>query len=226
MIKFLNWEKLLMQNFSSGTKFITLSEGRKIAYCEYGDLNGAPVFYFHGTPGSRLEPQLGHQAAKAHRRKIIALDRPGIGRSDPHPGRCLLDWPMDVGAIADQLELGHFGVMGVSGGGPYALACAYAFPERLDFCVLMGSWAPVAAEPTLWTAMAPLDRFLAVFPSLPPGLSSYLSPSSAWQRNSSDRGALSVPWKPRYVMTIERCWRTMPWRPFLRRTFRKPSAMG
>jgi pimeloyl-ACP methyl ester carboxylesterase len=66
---------------------------------------------------------------------------------------------MDVGAIADQLELGHFGVMGVSGGGPYALACAYAFPERLDFCVLMGSWAPVAAEPTLWTAMAPLDRF-------------------------------------------------------------------
>ena len=148
-----------MQRALPVTHFMQLPTGRKLAYCEYGDRAGKPVFYFHGTPGSRLEPQLGEEAAHGQGCHIIALDRPGVGRSDPAPGRSLLDWPRDVLATAAERGFDRFGLIGVSGGGPYALACAHAIPERLDFTVLIGSWAPVAEEPDLWKAMAPLDRF-------------------------------------------------------------------
>jgi pimeloyl-ACP methyl ester carboxylesterase len=140
-------------------QYILLTDSRRLAYCDYGPLTGFPVFYFHGTPGSRLEAQLADQAARQHDIRLLALDRPGIGRSDLQPGRKLLDWPQDMAATADQLGLDRFGVIGFSGGGPYALACAYALPERLNFVALVGSWAPVAAESELWAAMAPLDRF-------------------------------------------------------------------
>lgn len=102
---------------------------------------------------------MGNRAARDRGFRLIAPDRPGIGGSDFQHGRQLLDWPGNVAEMADQLGLDRFGVMGVSGGGPYALACAYKIPHRLNFTVLMGSWAPVAAEPELWAAMAPLDRF-------------------------------------------------------------------
>ncbi len=141
------------------TQLIRLSDQRQIAYCEYGDPQGKPVFYFHGTPGSRYEPFFGDQAAQAQGYRIIALDRPGMGRSDYVKGRRLLDWPQDVQDVAQQLGFSRFGVMGMSGGGPYVLACSYAIPEHLEFSILMGSWGPVAAEPSLWQEMAPLDRF-------------------------------------------------------------------
>jgi pimeloyl-ACP methyl ester carboxylesterase len=91
--------------------------------------------------------------------RVLALDRPGIGRSDYAGGRRLLDWPEDVREAAGRLGVDSFGVIGVSGGGPYALACCLAMPHRLRFAVLMGSWGPVAEEPALWREMAPLDRF-------------------------------------------------------------------
>lgn len=141
------------------THFIQLNDGRKIAYCEYGDTDGIPVFYFHGTPGSRFEPHFGDQAGKSHGYRILALDRPGIGQSDYKIGRKLLDWPQDVSQAASQLGLDKFGVIGVSGGSAYALACSYAIPEKLRFTVLMGTWAPVAEDPSLWKQMAPLDQF-------------------------------------------------------------------
>lgn len=142
------------------TKYIQLDDGRKIAYCEYGDPHGKPVFFFHGTPGSRHEPLYSHEAAQTYGYRLIAPDRPGIGRSDRHKGRSLLGWSDDVTGIADQLGLDAFGVMGASGGGPHTLACAYAIPERLSFSVVMGSWAPVATT-ELYKDMAPLDQFFS-----------------------------------------------------------------
>jgi pimeloyl-ACP methyl ester carboxylesterase len=120
-------------------QYIQLDDGRKIAYCEYGELQGKPIFYFHGTPGSRHEPLFGHQAAYENQYRLIAPDRPGFGRSDYQKGRTLLGWADDVMQIADQLGLETFGVMGASGGGPHALACAYAIPDRLAFTAVMGS---------------------------------------------------------------------------------------
>lgn len=141
------------------TQYVQVDDGRQVAYCEYGDPQGKPVFYFHGTPGSRYEASFGDQAGKEYGYRIIALDRPGIGRSDYVKARRLLDWPQDVKEVAKQLDVRRFGVMGASGGGAYALACSYAIPEQLEFSVVMGSWGPVAAEPKLWKEMAPLDRF-------------------------------------------------------------------
>ncbi len=141
------------------TCYVQLKDGRQLAYCEYGDPQGKPVFYFHGTPGSRYEPALGDRPGKEYGYHMIALDRPGMGQSDYVQARRLLDWPQDVKEVAQQLGISRFGVIGASGGGAYTLACSYAIPEQLEFAVAMGSWGPVATEPELWQAMAPLDRF-------------------------------------------------------------------
>jgi pimeloyl-ACP methyl ester carboxylesterase len=148
-----------MQENQSGAQAIQLGNDRQIAYCEYGDPKGKPVFYFHGTPGSRYEALYSDQAGREYGYRILALDRPGIGCSDYIRGRRLLDWPQDACAVAEQLEIERFGVIGVSGGGPYALACGHVMPERLAFTILMGSWGPVAEEPALWKEMASMDRF-------------------------------------------------------------------
>src|SRR5262245_15438675 len=98
-------------------KHITLSDGRRLAYSEFGDPAGLPVFYFHGAPSSRLEPLLiGDDALKQTGFRFIAPDRPGIGGSDPKPDRRIVDWPADVSALADALRLKRFGVLGNSGG--------------------------------------------------------------------------------------------------------------
>lgn len=124
------------------TQFIQLEEGRKLAFNEYGEPLGKPVFFFHGTPGSRLEAEFTENAAKEYKYRIIAPDRPGMGESDYKSDRTLLEWPNDVVEIANHLELEKFGVIGASGGGPSALACAHAIPERLDFVVILAGWAP------------------------------------------------------------------------------------
>src|SRR6266536_1812907 len=103
-----------------------------LAYTHYGDPNGQPVMYFHGWPGSRLEAELVSGEARTAGALVIAVDRPGMGGSDFQRGRRLLDWADDVVALADALQLERFAVLGVSGGGPYALACAHAIPQRVS----------------------------------------------------------------------------------------------
>ncbi|OGO50594.1 MAG: hypothetical protein A2148_04950 [Chloroflexi bacterium RBG_16_68_14] len=110
---------------------LTLKDGRRLGYAEYGDPNGKPLFYFHGMPGSRLEGELADAAAKKLGVRVIATDRPGYGRSDFRRGRTFLDWPRDVVELADALNIKRFAVAGVSGGGPYVAVCALKIPERL-----------------------------------------------------------------------------------------------
>ncbi|HEY1050412.1 MAG TPA: alpha/beta hydrolase [Prosthecobacter sp.] len=110
---------------------VTLSSGRKLAYAEYGDPEGLPLFYFHGWPGSRLQGEFLHEAGKKRGVRVVAPDRPGIGLSDYQPGRTLLDWPTDIQELAAHLGWENFHAFGVSGGGPYVLACAHVMPERL-----------------------------------------------------------------------------------------------
>ncbi len=110
---------------------IRLDDGRRLGYAEYGDSDGSPVFLFHGTPCSRLMFRSIDPIGKVTRTRLIALDRPGIGLSDPQPGRTLLDWPGDVATTANRLGIDRFAVAGVSGGGPYAAACLQVIPERL-----------------------------------------------------------------------------------------------
>lgn len=136
---------------------MALPDGRKIAFRLYGDPNGTPLFYFHGWPGSSSEASLYAEAASRAGVRIFAFDRPGMGGSDPQPGRTLLDWTSDVAALGDTLGLKRFPVLGISGGGPYAAACAYAIPERLTACGLLAALGPLE----LGTAgMAPANRML------------------------------------------------------------------
>lgn len=111
--------------------FLTLSSGRKLAYDLYGDPDGQPIFYFHGWPSSRVQGALMDQVGKELGLRIATMDRPGIGQSDYQPGRRLLDWPPVLAELAAHLGWEKFHVMGVSGGGPYVLATAFAMPERL-----------------------------------------------------------------------------------------------
>lgn len=121
---------------------LRLSDGRNLAYAEYGDPAGIPVIYFHGAPSGRLEPTLiGDDTWTALGLRIIAPDRPGIGGSTSQPARRLIDWPSDVMALAEHLGLSTFSLLGNSGGAPYVAACASVFPERLRTAVIVsGAW--------------------------------------------------------------------------------------
>ncbi|GAA0893959.1 alpha/beta hydrolase [Fulvivirga kasyanovii] len=120
-------------------RFIVLGDGRKLCYAEYGDPEGFPVFLFHGTPGSRLWYADDSHNARAIGLRLIAPDRPGYGLSDPKPGRTILDYADDIKELADQLNVDRFSVMGVSGGGVYAAACAYCMPERVEVAGLVAT---------------------------------------------------------------------------------------
>ncbi|HKR59981.1 MAG TPA: alpha/beta hydrolase [Pyrinomonadaceae bacterium] len=121
---------------------IILSDGRKLAYAEFGQRDGHPVFYFHGSPSSRLEPLLiGDEAWNRLGLRIIAPDRPGIGGSDFQSNRGFSHWPKDVAELADALGLENFAVLGNSGGGAYVAVCAAKIPERITAAVIVsGGW--------------------------------------------------------------------------------------
>jgi len=116
----------------------------------YGDPDGKPVFLLHGTPGSRIGPH--PRSAVLHRLgvRLIAFDRPGYGESDRLEGRRVADAAADVQTIADAYGLRKFAVVGRSGGGPHALACAALLPERTTKAAVLVSLAPRSADGLDW----------------------------------------------------------------------------
>jgi pimeloyl-ACP methyl ester carboxylesterase len=122
---------------AASNRTVQLNDGRTLGYAEYGARTGPALLYFHGHPGSRLKARFLADAAQRAGVRLIGVDRPGMGLSTYQPRRLLLDWPDDVTHLADQLGLDRFAVVGFSGGGPYALACAYRIPHRLTACGLV-----------------------------------------------------------------------------------------
>lgn len=108
-----------------------LSDGTTIGYAEYGDPGGIPLLYFHGWPGSRLQAKIIDEPARRRGIRVIAPDRPGIGLSSPASLCSIRQWTETVGHFADASGIDRFLVLGVSGGGPYALACGSVMPERI-----------------------------------------------------------------------------------------------
>lgn len=137
---------------------VQLSDKRRLAYAEYGEPNGSVVFLFHGLPGSRLSWGLIPGNPFPPGLRIIAPDRPGYGQSDPKPHRTVLDWSDDIAELADALEIEKFGVLGVSGGGPGALACAWKMPERLTSVGVVACPAPTNA-PNAFEGMSKTNQF-------------------------------------------------------------------
>jgi len=121
---------------------LRLRDGRQIGFATFGDADGLPVFYTHGTFGSRLEGRIAHVAALHRHVSLIAIDRPGFGLSDRRPDSRLSDWPSDLEELADQLAIDRFSILGVAGGGAFALASAVKLPERVRSVALVSSTAP------------------------------------------------------------------------------------
>ncbi len=147
---------------------IMLADGRTLACLALGASGGVPVIYFHGYPGSRFEARLAAHAARQLGLRVLAPDRPGFGESTFQPGRTIGAWAADVTALAEQLGLERFTVLGVSGGGPYALACAARIPERVSRVALACALGP-STRKDLIDGMVTLNRLaLAAGSRMPP----------------------------------------------------------
>ncbi len=120
-----------------------LQDGRRLGFVEYGDPEGKPVILFHDLLGNR---NLRHPDDSILVRlgiRLIGVDRPGYGISTRKPSRSLMDVVDDVMLLSKALQLENFAVLGYSAGGPYALACAYRFPQIVQSCAVVGSLPPL-----------------------------------------------------------------------------------
>jgi pimeloyl-ACP methyl ester carboxylesterase len=115
-----------------------------------GAEDGVPVFLLHGTPGSRIGPRPRGIVLERMGIRLISYDRPGYGESSRMPGRRVADAGADIIAIADLLKIDKFCVVGRSGGGPHALACAAYAPDRVMAAAVLVSVAPADASGLDW----------------------------------------------------------------------------
>lgn len=129
---------------------VRTADGRQLAFAEWGDPAGEPVFALHGTPGSRLGRPPLEDLLRESRLRVITYDRPGYGQSERHPGRRVVDCVGDVAAVADELGLDTFFVTGGSGGGPHSLAVAARLAARVRRAACVVGVAPYPAEGLDW----------------------------------------------------------------------------
>lgn len=157
--------------------YLQLSDGRQLCFSQFGAANGIPVIYCHGFPASRMEALLTENSAKALGIRIIAIDRPGYGESTFNIHRRLNDWPADVKSLTDHLGVNRFSVLGVSGGGPYAVACAQQFGPQVKQLSLVCPLDPLdadAAAKGMGRAAAAFIALMRNAPGLAKGVYQYL----------------------------------------------------
>src|SRR5262249_22818118 len=122
---------------------VLLRDRRALGYAEFGPATGRPILWFHGTPGAcRQIPPEARTACWDRNVRLISVERPGIGASTPHAYRAVVEFADDVRVLAEGLQVDRCAVVGLSGGGPYALACAHEMPERVVAAALLGGVAP------------------------------------------------------------------------------------
>ncbi|MCS0585542.1 alpha/beta hydrolase [Massilia pinisoli] len=133
---------------------LVLDDGRTLHFYDQGpsDDGSLPVFWLHGTPNIGRPPEPLFADAARLGLRWLGYDRPGYGGSTPHEGRNVASAAHDVVRIADRLGIDRFAVMGHSGGGPHALACAALLPERVLAVASMAGLAPFDAEGLDWFA--------------------------------------------------------------------------
>lgn len=122
--------------------------GRSVIFNKYGDPEGKPVVFLHGTPGSRLLGRLFDDAARRAGLQLLTPDRPGYGQSTSWPERTLTDTGAIVAGLLDACETEDMQIIGFSGGGPHALAAAATHPERIpEVHVISGATPRGMGEP-------------------------------------------------------------------------------
>lgn len=183
---------------------VAVRDGRRLSFAEYGSSRGPALVWMHGTPGARRQiPIDARQYALDAGLRIVGIDRPGIGSSTPHLYPNLLDWSEDLSLLLDALGIDDVRVIGLSGGGPYALAAGAALPDRVQGVGVLGGVAPtrgpdaagggiiqlaVHAAPLLALARVPLGVALtgairAARPLAGPGLDLYAAVQPPGDKN-------------------------------------------
>ena len=168
-----------------------LNDSRQLGYAEYGDPDGHPVFFFHGTPGSRLQAADFHDAAQARHCRLFGVDRPGMGLSSENK-HTLLSWTDDIRELADHLNINKFSIIAHSGGAPFAMACAYALPERVSSVAIVSGLAPT----TMAESKEGLNRGMRIINVLIRNI-----PGMAWLLMQVHRSMLSKP--ERFKRTLQ-----------------------
>lgn len=133
----------------AGARFQRLPDGRRLAFEWRSDGAGVAVVVLHGLPGSRLQRHPDAGIAERLGARLLSFDRPGFGASDWRAYRRLDELAQDLQVLADALGIQRFALAGISGGGPYACACAAALPERVAALGLISSVGPPGAMPGL-----------------------------------------------------------------------------
>ncbi|WP_426570833.1 alpha/beta fold hydrolase [Aquihabitans sp. McL0605] len=140
---------------------VGIGGGRRLGFAEFGPPDGRAVVWLHGTPGARRQiPQEARAFAEANGVRIVGIDRPGIGSSTPHLYRRMLDFAVDLEAVADEIGLDELIVIGLSGGGPYALAAGHALPDRVRTIGVLGGVAPTVGPDAIDGGLVSVGRHL------------------------------------------------------------------
>ena len=120
---------------------------RRLGYAEFGDPDGRLVLWCHGTPGARRQvPMVGRRAAERLGLRVVCVERPGVGDSTGHRYASFAEFGPDAARVADHLGHDRFAVVGLSGGGPYALAAAWANPDRVAGVGVLGGVCPLVGD--------------------------------------------------------------------------------
>ncbi|BDX32292.1 alpha/beta hydrolase [Mycobacterium antarcticum] len=140
---------------------VHLQDGRRMGYAQYGDPDGFVIVSAHGGLACRLDVAAADTAARDAGVRLISPDRPGIGWSDPQPGRTVLDWANDVTDVLDQLGVDRFAALGWSMGGQYAAAIGHALPHRVSRVAIVAGALPLT-EPGVFAELPAIDRAYTV----------------------------------------------------------------
>tara|TARA_R110002124_G_C8902644_1_gene509942 strand:- start:499 stop:1398 length:900 start_codon:yes stop_codon:yes gene_type:complete len=125
---------------------IILKDKRKLGFAEYGNTEGYPIIYCHGSQSSRLEMHYDMSFAIENDLRIITIDRPGHGISDLNATGSILDFAIDVKELIEHLEINKFSVAGMSAGSPFALGISYLFPKNVYKAAIISGFAPFNTE--------------------------------------------------------------------------------
>lgn len=123
-----------------------LADGRRLGFAEYGDPDGKPVILFHDLWGNHSLRHPDDSILERLGVRLIGVDRPGFGMSTRKPGRSIMDVVDDVMLLSKALKLERFALLGFSAGGPYALSCAYRFPQIIRRCAVVSCLPPLDHE--------------------------------------------------------------------------------
>jgi pimeloyl-ACP methyl ester carboxylesterase len=135
----------LAREMAANRQTVTLRDGRRLGYSECGDPDGTPLLAFPGFPSARVSGALLDELGRERGLRVVCPERPGQGVSDPHPDRTLADWPADVRDLCDALGIDRVVVVGISAGGPYALATAALLADRVDRVAVVCGVGPMAS---------------------------------------------------------------------------------